>query len=48
VEAADIKDFFGSQGFIVGSTSAEQFKALIDAEVPRWAGVIKAANIKLD
>ena len=48
MDAADIKDFFGSQGFIVGGTSAEQFKALIDAEVPKWAGVIKAANIKLD
>lgn len=48
MDAADIKDFFGNQGFIVGGSTPEQFKALVDAEVPKWAGVIKAANIKPD
>jgi tripartite-type tricarboxylate transporter receptor subunit TctC len=30
-----------------GNTS-EEFKRLIAAELPRWAAVAKAANIKLD
>jgi tripartite-type tricarboxylate transporter receptor subunit TctC len=28
--------------------TAEQFKAVIAAELPRWATIAKAANIKLD
>jgi len=48
LESADIKEFFGSQGFIVGGGTPEQFKALIDAEVPKWARVVKAANVKVD
>jgi tripartite-type tricarboxylate transporter receptor subunit TctC len=48
LDSADIKEFFGSQGFIVGGGTPEQFKALIDAEVPKWGRVIKAANVKID
>jgi len=48
LDSADIKEFFGSQGFIVGGGAPEQFKALIDAEVPKWGRVIKAANVKID
>ncbi|TWO65515.1 tripartite tricarboxylate transporter substrate binding protein [Caenimonas sedimenti] len=48
MESADIKEFFGSQGFIVGGTTPEQFKALIESEVPKWGRVVKAGNIKLD
>lgn len=48
MDSADIKEFFGSQGFIVGGSSPDQFKALIDAEVPKWARVVKTGNIKLD
>jgi tripartite-type tricarboxylate transporter receptor subunit TctC len=48
LESADIKEFFGSQGFIVGGSTPEQFRAFIEAEVPKWAHVIKAANVKVD
>ena len=48
LEAPDIKEFFGSQGFIVGGSTPEQFRALVDAEVPKWERVIKAANVKVD
>ena len=48
LDSADIKEFFGSQGFIVGGSTPAQFKALIDAEVPKWGGVIKAAGVKVD
>ena len=48
MDSADIKEFFGSQGFIVGGTTPEQFKAFIDSEVPKWGRVVKAANINLN
>ena len=48
LDSPDIKEFFGSQGFIVGGTSPEQFRALIEAEVPKWGRVVKAANVKIE
>jgi tripartite-type tricarboxylate transporter receptor subunit TctC len=48
LESPDMKEFFGSQGFIVGGSTPEQFRALIEAEVPKWGRVIKAANVKVD
>lgn len=48
LESADIKEFFGSQGFIVGGTTPEQFKALIESEVAKWGRVIKAGNITIN
>lgn len=48
LESPDIKEFFGSQGFIVGGGTPEQFRALIEAEVPKWGRVIRAANVKVD
>ena len=48
LEAADIREFFGSQGFIVGGSTPEQFKAFIETEVPKWGRVVKAANVKID
>ena len=48
LDSADIKEFFGSQGFIVAASTPEQFKALIEAEVPKWARVVKAANVTPD
>jgi tripartite-type tricarboxylate transporter receptor subunit TctC len=48
LESPDIKEFFGSQGFIVGGSTPEQFRALIEAEVPKWGRVIRSANVKID
>jgi tripartite-type tricarboxylate transporter receptor subunit TctC len=48
LESPDIKEFFGSQGFIVAGTSPEQFRAFIEAEVPKWGGVIKAAHVTVN
>ncbi|HYF20026.1 MAG TPA: tripartite tricarboxylate transporter substrate binding protein, partial [Ramlibacter sp.] len=47
LEAPDIREFFGSQGFIVGGSTPEQFRALVEAEVPKWERVVKAANVKV-
>ncbi len=48
LEAPDLREFFGSQGFIVAGSSPEQFRGFIEAEVPKWGKVIRAANIKLE
>ena len=48
LESPDIKEFFGSQGFLVGGSTPEQYRALIEAEVPKWERVIKAAHVKVD
>jgi tripartite-type tricarboxylate transporter receptor subunit TctC len=48
LDSPDIKDYFGSQGFIVGGSTPEQFRAFIEAEVAKWARVVKAANVKVD
>ena len=48
LESPDIKEFFGSQGFLVGGSTPEQFRALIEAEVPKWAKVVRTANVKVD
>ncbi|HEX2546026.1 MAG TPA: tripartite tricarboxylate transporter substrate binding protein [Ramlibacter sp.] len=48
LDSPDIKEFFGSQGFIVGGTSPEQFRALMEAEVPKWGRVVRAAQVKID
>ena len=48
LDSPDIKEFFGSQGFIVGGSSPEQFKALIETEVSKWQRVVKAANVKIE
>jgi tripartite-type tricarboxylate transporter receptor subunit TctC len=48
MESPELKEFFGSQGFIVGGSSPEQFRTLIEAEVPKWGRVIRSANVRLD
>ena len=48
LDSPDIKEFFGSHRFIVGGSSPEQFKALIETEVPKWQRVVKAANVKIE
>ena len=48
LDSPDIKEFFGSQGFIVGGSSPEQFKALIETEVAKWQRVVKAVNVRIE
>jgi tripartite-type tricarboxylate transporter receptor subunit TctC len=43
---ADVKDIFGRQGFIVAGSTPEQFQALVNAEIPKWARVVKASDAK--
>jgi tripartite-type tricarboxylate transporter receptor subunit TctC len=48
LEAAEIKDFFGAQGFLVAASTPEQFRAWVESEVQKWGRVIKAGNITAD
>jgi tripartite-type tricarboxylate transporter receptor subunit TctC len=48
LESPDIKEFFGSQGFIVAGSTPEQFKSLIEVEVPKWARVVKAGKVTIE
>jgi tripartite-type tricarboxylate transporter receptor subunit TctC len=43
-----VRDKLATQFMEPVGNSPQQFRAVIDAEVARWAPVIKAANVKLD
>jgi tripartite-type tricarboxylate transporter receptor subunit TctC len=44
----DVKDKFAAIGFEPIGTTPEEFAARIKLEVPRWAKIVREANIKLD
>ena len=48
LESPDVREFFGSQGFLVGGSAPERFRALVQAGGPKWERVIRAANMKVD
>lgn len=48
LEGADLREFFGAQGFIVGGSAPEAFRAFVEAEVPKWARIVKAAQVTPD
>jgi tripartite-type tricarboxylate transporter receptor subunit TctC len=43
----EIKDYFSAQGMEVQATSPEEFRAFIEKEIPKWARIIKEANVTL-
>jgi tripartite-type tricarboxylate transporter receptor subunit TctC len=44
----DVRERFGAQGVEPGSTTPQEFKAFLHAEVRRWAPVIRAAGMKVN
>ena len=44
----EVKEKFAAIGVEPIGTTPEEFAARIQAEVPRWAGIIREANIRLD
>jgi tripartite-type tricarboxylate transporter receptor subunit TctC len=44
----DVKALFASQGAEVVGNSAEKFRAIVAAEVAKWARVIKETGIRID
>ena len=45
--AEDFRDAFAKQGFTVAGSSPAEFRAFIEAEIPKWAQIIKAGNVTL-
>ncbi|MNT27497.1 Tripartite tricarboxylate transporter family receptor [compost metagenome] len=44
----DVIDRFGKQGVEIVASSPAEFKALVNAEVQKWTGVIDRAGIKIE
>ena len=42
-----MQEYFAKQGFAVGGNSPEEFRAFIEKEIPKWARIIKEANVTL-
>jgi len=41
----DIRDFFTKQGFEVAGSTPAEFRAFVEAEIPKWARVVKDAGL---
>lgn len=41
----DIRDFFTRQGFEVAGSTPAEFRAFVEAEIPKWARVVKDAGL---
>ncbi|WP_149538585.1 Bug family tripartite tricarboxylate transporter substrate binding protein [Siccirubricoccus phaeus] len=48
VTAPDMREFFASQGFAIEGSAPEVFRALLETEIPKWAAVVKAGQVRLD
>jgi tripartite-type tricarboxylate transporter receptor subunit TctC len=48
IKRPDVRDKLAMQLMTPVGSSPEQFRALIDGEIARWAPVIKAANVKVN
>ena len=44
----DIQEYFVSRGFKLGGSGAAEYKAFIEAENKKWAGIVKTAGVKPD
>lgn len=42
----DVKERLAAQGYFVVASAVEPFTAFVNAEIPRWAKVVKEANVK--
>lgn len=48
LQAPDVKERFVTQGLDVAGSSPQEFAAFLNAEIKRWAGVVKQANVKAE
>jgi tripartite-type tricarboxylate transporter receptor subunit TctC len=44
LKSPDIHEYFASRGFAVGGSSADEYKAFIEAEAKKWAEIVKASG----
>ncbi len=45
--ADDVRDSFAKQGMLVGGSTPAEFHAFVEAEIAKWAKIIKTANVTL-
>jgi len=43
----DFRETFARQGFLVGGSTPAEFRAFIEAEIPKWARIVKAGGVTL-
>jgi tripartite-type tricarboxylate transporter receptor subunit TctC len=48
LHSSEVRERFAKAGVQVAASSPEEFQRFLNAEVSRWAQVVKAANIKAD
>jgi tripartite-type tricarboxylate transporter receptor subunit TctC len=48
LQSEELKAIWAQNGAEFPNVTPQQFAAFIDSEIKRWAGVVKAANVKLD
>ena len=48
MEAPDLTRFFAAQGFEVRPTGPEEFAAFVEAEMARWAEIVRAGNVRVE
>jgi len=48
LKAKDMGDLLATDGVAPAGGTPEQFRAVIKADIERWRGVVKQANIKVD
>ena len=48
LKSKDVEDLLAADGVAPAGGSPEQFRALIKADIARWSGVVKQANLKAD
>ena len=48
ISTPDMREYFASQGFFVGGNSPAEFRAFVDKEIPKWAQIVRVANVRLD
>jgi tripartite-type tricarboxylate transporter receptor subunit TctC len=48
VRSAELKEFFAARGFIVEGRSPADSQKYIQAEVPKWARIVKSSGATAD
>lgn len=48
LEAPEVRDFFAGQGFAIEGGPPEALRALLETEIPKWAAVVRAGQVRLD
>lgn len=48
LKAPDVQEYFVTRGFVMEGTTPAAFKTFLDAEVKKWAAIVKVSGAKVD